>query len=101
MGGREDGGPILEGGVRHSSALTKGDQICDGVSIGMIDMSFLEQRAITFAFLGEQEVGLCGSRKVRHAVASVQKHRTLSIWQRGVRLYFQGFVVSEVARGRP
>lgn len=43
LGGREDGGPILEGGVGHSSAFTEGDQICDSVSIGMIDMSFFEQ----------------------------------------------------------
>lgn len=64
----------------------------------MIDVSFFEQRAATFAFLGEQEVGLCGSRKVGHAVAGIQKDWTLGIRQCGVRLNFEGFVVTKVAR---
>lgn len=60
-----------------------------------------EQVNSTFAFFGEQKVGLCGGREVGHTVASVQKHRALAIRQSSVWLYLQGFVMPEVARKRP
>lgn len=58
---------------------------------------FEQQMGVTFALLGEQEVGLCGGRKVGHTIASIQKHWPFTIRQSSVWLDLQGLVMTKVA----
>lgn len=53
------------------------------------------RKTLTSALLGKHQVGLLGSRQIRHTVTSVEQVRALVFWQLGVFSDFQRLVMSE------
>lgn len=95
LDGGEDAAPVLEDGEGNALAGAVGDEIWWALVKGARNGN--GKSMLTMALLGEKEVGLAGSGKVRDAVAGVEEGGALVGGELGVRAEGEGLVVAEAA----